>query len=1218
MREIVYKEKSPAPKTHFCLSKTNRLKTEIRIILHRRKKKMRENKFRQTKSVFCLVFFAILSLLVLPAFVEAQTNPEYRAYWAETFNTQMGTRAEIDRIVDAAVKSNANGIFAQVRRRGDSWYLETKEPLTQVAGVGEPDAMGKWTFDPLKYLIDQAHARNIEVHAYVIVGTIYNAHPTITGVPKDANHVFNQHFWDKTATAPYSDSRQWSTRSLPHNLDATTTFNGQRYGAEWYVDLGHPDAAAYTVDILTHLVKNYDIDGLHLDRIRYPEAPIDRVSGKPLGINTGYNETSVNRFKARYGNQATYYQTSDIGTVVNTATQSKITAADVGYPKTNDPLWNDWRRQQVTNVVRRIYLNATAIKPNIKVSAALICFFTGPTGSGGWKNTEAYYRVFQDWQAWTQEGTLDIIAPMIYKQEHTASVRAQYDDWLAYSKKLAKDNNRHSMPGLGIYLNGVEGSLLQTRRALARPPYDTGNTAADGVIFYALGNTLPGNLSGNSTSVAVTANPFSYPIPNISTPKRTNADFFASLQTGASVNGATRFESAALAPLFPTVVPVPEMSWKSQPTEGYVKGFAKRANASPLDAATVIITNLNTGSTRTTVTDGSGFYGGLKLTPGEYFIKAVLNNETLYSGVAQVSAGEVTTADLQPDTIAPETSDFLNPSAPNGSNGWYTTDVSVSLSASDNRSGVAATEYSLDGTNWTPYTSSVLISDEGTTTVSYGSTDRAGNHETVKSVTVKIDKTKPTTSASVEPAAPNGANDWYTSNATISLSSADNTSGIATTEYSIDGGTTWLLYTNSFSITNEGVTTVKYHSTDNAGNVETAKNITVQIDKTAPTTSASINPAAPNGANGWYTKDVAVNLSATDNSSGVVAVEYSIDDGASWLPYADGFSISNEGVTTVKYRSTDSAGNRETVNSVTVQIDKTAPATSASVAPSAPNGSNGWYKTDVTISLSSADSRSGIAATEYSIDGGANWLPYAKSFSISNEGITTVQYRSTDNAGNAETAKNITVQIDKTAPTTSASIDPNIPNGANGWYTKDVTINLSATDNISGVAAVEYSINGAGWLPYTNGFSITAEGVTNIRYRSTDRAGNVEAIKTLTVQIDKSAPTITLTANPSRLWAPNGKPVTVQISGKASDAVSGLASVSYVVTDEYGASLNIPTRTLSGTSLNWTDSIDLEASRRGDDLDGRIYHVVATITDAAGNTSTATVDIVVPHDQRKH
>jgi uncharacterized lipoprotein YddW (UPF0748 family) len=653
-------------------------------------------------SIFFLLLF---SLIFGSGAIQAQTGQkEYRAYWAETFNTQMGTRAEIDRLIDSAVQSNANAIFAQVRRRGDSWYLDSLEPLTQVAGVGEPDADGNWTFDPLEYLIEQAHARGIEVHAFVIVGAIYNAHPTVTGLPRDPNHVFNKHFWDASTNnlIPYTDPRQWSTRSLPHNPDGTT-FDGQRYGAEWYIDLGHPDAAAYTVDVLTHLVQKYDLDGLHLDRIRYPEAPIDRPAGEPLGINTGYNETSVQRFKARYGDQASYYQESDIGTNVGTAAAPRyITAADVGYPKTNDPLWNDWRREQVTNVVRRIYLNATAVKPQIKISAALICFWTGPVGSGGWERTEAFYRVFQDWRAWAEEGTLDIISPMIYKREHTAAEKAQFDDWLSFTKQLAENTNRHSLPGLGVYLNGIEGSLLQTRRVLARPPFDDpSNPAADGVIFYALGNTLPGTITGNSTNAEVANNPFSYPVPGVSTPKRPNEEFFSALRTGESVDGSVRYEDPSLTPLFTSYVPVPDMPWKSQPTTGYVMGFAKRGDSSPLDGALVTIERIGSGETRQVKTDGGGFYGAPGLAPGTYRAVAQLNGETLYSNPFTISPGVVTRADLFEDNTAPEITLTATPSTifpPNGK----MVEVQISGIGSDELSGLASVSYVVTDEYGTP------------------------------------------------------------------------------------------------------------------------------------------------------------------------------------------------------------------------------------------------------------------------------------------------------------------------------------------------------------------------------------------------------------------------------------------------------------------------------------------------------------------------------------
>jgi hypothetical protein len=73
--------------------------------------------------------------------------------------------------------------------------------------------------------------------------------------------------------------------------------------------------------------------------------------------------------------------------------------------------------------------------------------------------------------------------------------------------------------------------------------------------------------------------------------------------------------------------------------------------------------------------------------------------------------------------------------------------------------------------------------------------------------------------------------------------------------------------------------------------------------------------------------------------------------------------------------------------------------------------------------------------------------------------------------------------------------------------------------------------------------------------------------------------------------------------------------VTYAVTDEYGTPLSIPSRSLSGNSAVWTDSLAVEARRNGNDRDGRLYRVTATVTDAAGNTTTATADIIVLHDR---
>lgn len=551
-----------------------------------------------------------LIVTLLLALAPVAHAAQYRAFWIETFRTPLATHDDIERVVAAAVESNANALFVQVRRRGDSWYLDTAEPLTETPGVGEPNHDGAWTFDPFAFLIQQAHSRGIEVHAFVIVGSVHRENAP----PRDPQHVFLQHVWDASAGAPYRDARQWATRALPHNAPGTT-FDGQRFGLEWYIDLGHPDAAAYTVDVLLHLIRKYDIDGLHLDRIRYPEAPVDRNGG----ANVGYNETSVARFKARYGDAAKYYAADDVGKKVG---GSKIGRGDVGYPRTNDKLWSQWRREQVTNFMRRLYLNAVAVKPTIKISAALIAFGGGPSSSGGFQNTEAYYRVFQDWGSWAREGILDIVTPMTYKREHVANERKQFDEWLAFTTRVAHDGGRLAMPGIGAYLNPIEGTLRQARRASA---------AADGVIFFAVGDTTPNTTAANSTNAAVKSNPF---VHGISTPKRPNADFFAALRRGTTADGERRFDSE---PLFANPTEPPLMAWKSAPATGYVMGFLRDAAGRLADGGQVVLESATTGEKRTLTTDGGGFFGALNLAPGEYRI-----DDCAFS----VLAGKVTPIDV--------------------------------------------------------------------------------------------------------------------------------------------------------------------------------------------------------------------------------------------------------------------------------------------------------------------------------------------------------------------------------------------------------------------------------------------------------------------------------------------------------------------------------------------------------------------------------------------
>ena len=111
---------------------------------------------------------------------------------------------------------------------------------------------------------------------------------------------------------------------------------------------------------------------------------------------------------------------------------------------------------------------------------------------------------------------------------------------------------------------------------------------------------------------------------------------------------------------------------------------------------------------------------------------------------------------------------------------------------------------------------------------------------------------------------------------------------------------------------------------------------------------------------------------------------------------------------------------------------------------------------------------------------------------------------------------------DQTAPTTTATAAPAAPNGLAGWYTSDVNVTLAGNDgtNGSGIDKIEYKLDGGAFAAYSAPVAITAPGTHTLEFRSTDKAGNVEATKSLTVKVDKAAPETTGTI----ARRPPGKP----------------------------------------------------------------------------------------------
>ncbi|MBX6341810.1 MAG: PxKF domain-containing protein [Thermomicrobiaceae bacterium] len=221
------------------------------------------------------------------------------------------------------------------------------------------------------------------------------------------------------------------------------------------------------------------------------------------------------------------------------------------------------------------------------------------------------------------------------------------------------------------------------------------------------------------------------------------------------------------------------------------------------------------------------------------------------------------------------------------------------------------------------------------------------------------------------------------------------------------------------------------------------------------------------------------------------------------------------------------------------------------------------------VHLTASDGLSGVAATFYAVDGGS---PQSGTAVALGEGIHAVSYWSVDKADNVETARTVTVKVDKTAPTTAASVPP--PDGANGWYKTRPAVTLSASDALSGVATTYYSLDGGAAQAYAQPV-VVGDGIHTLAYWSVDAAGNVETSHSLTLQVDTQGPAITIGG----------------VTGGATYTLGAVPTPSCAATDGGSGLVGGCSGTLTGGTPNGVGT----------------YTYTATATDAAGNTTTVSV-----------
>ncbi len=266
-------------------------------------------------------------------------------------------------IVSVKTKEQMSELFSKIGNIGiNIVYLETINAGFAIypSKITEQNPLTK-NKDPLKWAIDEAHKRNIQLHAWVWTFAVGNTrHNKIICKPENYKGPLLSKY-------PYLALKDYHGNLI------------QKKQHEYWLDPANPMSQKLLLSLFKEIVKNYDVDGIQLDYIRYPfQSPKSTV---------GYTIENVKKFKRYSGKNLLELKDKTI--------------------------WNEWKSKQISKFVRTVSYELRALKPNIKISAAVFVN----------SREKRIKSIQQDWQAWIDNGWIDILNPMIYSCDTTKLIK---------------------------------------------------------------------------------------------------------------------------------------------------------------------------------------------------------------------------------------------------------------------------------------------------------------------------------------------------------------------------------------------------------------------------------------------------------------------------------------------------------------------------------------------------------------------------------------------------------------------------------------------------------------------------------------------------------------------------------------------------------------------------------------------------------------------------
>ena len=338
---------------------------------------LRRNSFRRA---------AIVALFLLVTQVYSQ-NFDTRALWI--VRDHMTSKDKINAILEFAKKNNYNNLFVQVRGRGDAYYTSRLVPRSHL--------LLKNSFDPLDYILKESKKYNLKIHAWLNVYYLWSS----SNLPVQQDHLIR-------TNPSWLDSNKPDPINVPvvlNKMKLDRKFNGEGF----YLSPTHPEVDAHLQNIITEIVQNYSLDGIHFDYIRYHD------------LGWGMNPTGLKFFLNYSGN---------IPGIPALQIQEK-------------PSFAEFKRSAITAFLSKASTRIRAYQPNCVISAAVKPNLNNARNTFG-----------QEWDVWLAGGYIDWAVPMNY----TSNEKIFNNNIKIMKENLPERYHDRIIMGIGVYNQDASSS----------------------------------------------------------------------------------------------------------------------------------------------------------------------------------------------------------------------------------------------------------------------------------------------------------------------------------------------------------------------------------------------------------------------------------------------------------------------------------------------------------------------------------------------------------------------------------------------------------------------------------------------------------------------------------------------------------------------------------------------------------------------------------------